>query len=413
MRYDVIVVGAGPAGSTAARESAARGLTVLMLDKAEYPRDKPCGGAVSIRSAALLPFELTPVVERVISQVHFTERRSRGFTRCAPERVTYLTQRSRLDAFLAERAVEAGVTFRQRETVLQVHRTSTHVVVSTSGRSFEGRTLVAADGANGQTARLAGLDVKLLHGIALEANVTPAGGVPPEWEETIGFDFGGLPGGYGWLFPKGDHLNIGLGGWRHIGPTLRDKLDELVRFYGFDPAGIWGRRGFHLPLRQPGSPLVDGNVLLVGDAAGLLDPLTGEGIFASILSGRIAAEQITSYLEGEAPDLDGYRRGLELELLPELHVSRQFHDVFHLWPGLFLGIERRTSMLMGAMGHLLRGEMTYLTVKRRLGPAWPVLEFVADLVRVAPLLRRVSGLRDPAPPERYFRRRAQHQTPLL
>jgi flavin-dependent dehydrogenase len=180
-----------------------------------------------------------------------------------------------------------------------------------------------------------------------------------------------------------------------------------VRSYGFDPAEIWGLRGFHLPLRQPGSPLADGNVLLVGDAAGLLDPLTGEGISAGIQSGRIAAEQIAAFLSGEAPDLEGYRRGLEQELLPELRVSRQIHDVYHLWPSLFVGIERRTSMLWGALARLFRGDLTYLAVKGKLGHAWPVVELLADLVRVAPPLRRMSGLRDPAPPERYFRRGAQ------
>ena len=410
MQYDVIVVGAGPAGSTAAREAAARGLSVLMVDKAEFPRDKPCGGGVTVRAAGLLPFDLAPVIERTISHLSLTDRQSRPFTRHSAREVTYFTQRSRLDAYLAERAVDAGATFRQREAVLEVRRSTAQVVVRTDCDTFEGRTLVVADGANGQTAKLAGVAVNLLHAIALEGNVTPAGGVPAEWKETMGFDVGGLPGGYGWLFPKADHLNIGLGGWRYVGPTLRDKLEQLVRFYGFDPSKMWGVQGYHLPLRQNGSPLVDGNVVLVGDAAGLVDPLTGEGIHAGISSGRAAAGQIAAHLRGESPDLDGYRRELEGELLPELSVSRQLHDVFHLWPGLFLGIDRRSSILWRTVVPLLRGEITYLGTKRRLGALWSVVEFISDLVRVAPPLRRVSGLRDPAPPERFFRRRAQHET---
>ena len=411
MRFDVIVAGAGPAGSTTARECAERGLSVLLLDKAEFPRDKPCGGAVTVRAAGLLPFEITPVVERVLTRFHVTVGHSRGFTRSAPEKVTYLTQRSRLDAFLAECAVKAGATLREREPVREVERHSTHLVVRTTSGSYEGSTLVAADGANGSTARLAGIDMSFLHGIALEGNITPAAGVPAQWEDAIGLDMGGLPGGYGWLFPKGDHLNIGLGGWRYIAPTLRERLNELVRFYGFHPEDLWGLRGYHLPLRQPGSPLVDGRVLLVGDAAGLIDPLTGEGIFAALWSGRTAAEEIPAFLEGKVPDLQGYGREVERVLVPELAISRRIHDIFHLWPGLFLAIERWTSIPWRAMPPLLLGEITYITVRQRLGKLWPVAELVSDLARVWPPMRRLAGLRDTVPPQRFFRRGEQRPTP--
>ena len=247
----------------------------------------------------------------------------------------------------------------------------------------------------------------------MEGNITPCGGVPEEWEGTIGFDFGDIPGGYGWIFPKGEHLNIGVGGWRYIGPTLRDKLMQLVRFYGFDPTGLWGLRAHPVPLRRQGSPLIDDNIVLVGDAAGLVDPLIGEGIYAALWSGRTAAEQLASYLGEQVPDLDGYRREVERVLLPELRVSRQFHDVFHLWPGLFVGIERRTSIPWEALVRLHRGDRTYLAAVRKLGPVWTALEFVSDLIRVSPLLRRLSGLRDPAPPERFFRRGAQHPSTSL
>ena len=111
------------------------------------------------------------------------------------------------------------------------------------------------------------------------------------------------------------------------------------------------------------------------------------------------------------PDVEAYRQEIESSLIAELRMSRQFHDVFHLWPALFLGVERRTSILWRAMARLLRGEQTYGTVSEKLGPFWPILEFLSDLVRVAPPLRRLSGLRDPAPPERFFRRGTQHPTP--
>ena len=404
MRYDVIVVGAGPAGSTTARESASQGLSVLMLDKAEFPRDKPCGGAVSPRAAELLPFDIKPVVERVAFGMHLTVRQSNGFTRRSPRELTSLTQRINLDSFLLDRALDAGAVLRQRAPVREVERYPSHVVIRTADETFEGRTLVAADGANGRTAKLAGVNAALIHGIALEGNVTPRGEFPKKWKDVLGLDFGGIPGGYGWIFPKGDHLNIGLGGWKYLGPSLRQRLEKLVRFYGFDTADFWGLRGHHLPIRRRASPLMDGNLLLVGDAGGLLDPLTGEGIYAAIWSGRAAARHLAAYVSGEVTDLEGYRLEVERELVPDLSVSRRFKDLFNLTPGLYIGVERRTAILWSLICRILRGEQTYAGVMKGHRTIATIVDFLSDLVRVTPRLQRIAGLRDPAPPQRFFHR---------
>lgn len=411
MHYDVIVVGAGPAGSTTARECALRGLSVLLLDKAEFPRDKPCGGGVTARAAALLPFDIGPVVERVVYGMHLTLRQSGGFTRYSSERLAYLTQRCRLDTFLVERALDKGVVLRQRAAVREVERHPSHVVVRANGESFQGRILVAADGANGTTARLAGINVRITQGIALEGNITVSNGFPEQWQDVLGLDVGGVPGGYGWIFPKGDHVNIGLGGWKYLGPTLRQRLDRLVRFYGFDPAQMWGLRGYHLPLRYPDSPLLDGNVLLVGDAAGLLDPLTGEGIYAAIWSGRTAARNIYAYLGEEAPDLQGYQQDVERELVPDIAVARQFNDLFHLTPGMYVWVERLTAMLWGLTCRILLGRQSYASVKVNHPVLGTIIDFVSDLVRVTPVLQRKAGLSEPAPPQRFFVRASQRRQP--
>src|SRR5215213_10820621 len=93
--YDVIVAGGGPGGSTAAREAAAAGARVLLLDRAAFPREKPCGGGVNVRAAALLPFDLAPVVERTVTGVRFSLRMRGDFTRRYGRPLTYMTQRSR------------------------------------------------------------------------------------------------------------------------------------------------------------------------------------------------------------------------------------------------------------------------------------------------------------------------------
>ncbi len=365
MRYDVIVIGAGPAGSMAARECAARGLSVIVLDKATFPRDKPCGGGVTVRAANLLPFDLSGVIERRIFSVRFSLCQSRAFTRRASTPLTYLTQRSRLDTFLVEHALAAGARLLERVSIRSVERFPCHVLVRAGQETFEGRTLVGADGVNGQTAKLVGLAVSHRMGIALEGNITPRGGIPRVWEDAMGIDVGSVPGGYGWVFPRGDHLNIGVGGVGHVGPGLRAHLWRLTGSYGFNPETMWGVRGYRLPIRSSSAPLVDGNVLLVGDAAGLVDPLTGEGIYAALWSGHVAGKHLAAYLSGEVADLRGYEREVVQDLVPELESADRCHAVVHLAPTAFVRSIQYLPAAWGLLCAILRGEQTYVGFRRR------------------------------------------------
>ena len=383
---------------------------MLMLDKEVFPRDKPCGGSVTVRCASLLDFDLTPVVERTITDAKFTWRGKLECSRSSSGAIAYMTQRRHLDTFLAERAVEAGVTFRQREHIRSIERGSDHITVHADGRTYRGRVLVVADGANGVVAKMAGIRTDFLRGIALEGNISPKGVFPATWEKTMGIDLGDLQGGYGWVFPKGDHLNIGLGGWKHVGPRLRRELARSIESYCLDPTDLWGVRGHYLPIRHNASKLADGNVLLVGDAAGVLDPLTGEGIYGALWTGKVSAANIEDYLDGKTPDLDGYREQVERQLLPELNVSRRLHDLFHLWPRVFVGIERRKSILWPAIESLIKGESNYVDVAHDIGRFWPLLEFISDSIRIVPQLRRMSGMPDPVRPERFFRRVGEYKT---
>jgi flavin-dependent dehydrogenase len=255
---------------------------------------------------------------------------------------------------------------------------------------------------------MCGIAIGLLTGIALEGNVTPKVEFPPMWEDTLGLDVGTVPGGYGWIFPKGDHLNLGIGGWKYVGPDLKWHLKGLVEYYGYSMEDVWGQRGYHLPIRQKYSPLADGNVALVGDAAGLVDPLTGEGIHSALWSGRSAAKHIAEYVNGDAPDLSGYEREVMSEIVPELRISRQFHDLFNLAPQIFIGIERRTGWLWGVTERIILGDETYETLMQRRENLRLLVDLASDFVRVTPMLQRAAGLRDPAPPQRFFTGKA-HQ----
>ena len=357
MQSDVIVAGGGPAGATVARECASQGLSVTLLDKAEFPRDKPCGGGVTVRALRLLPFSIDQVIERTICGVRFTVGKT-AIARSSEDPLTYLTQRRFLDQFLLEKARTAGVRVHERTSVTGVEQTDRGFVVSSGSTRFSSKILVAADGANGVTARLAGVEVPRWQGIAFEGNVTPPGRFPSEWRETIGIDFTNVPGGYGWLFPKGEHLNIGVGGWHGVGPTLRTRLSALTRYYGYDPSDLWNLRGHPLPVRRPGSPVVSGNLLLVGDAAGLLDPFTGEGIYAAVWSGKAAASRILEFFTGRAGAPAAYRLDVERELSNDLRVSRKLYDLFHLCPWIWTqGL--RSGRIWDLACRLLKGDQTY------------------------------------------------------
>src|SRR3990172_7662583 len=343
MRYDAIVAGAGPAGSTAARILAREGGSVLLLDRARFPRDKPCGGGVTLRAAACQEIDLTPVVERTVTGARFSLRLGEAFDRRYEKPLTYMTQRCRLDAFLVEAAVAAGATFQDGEPVRAVEvspngGSGSGVTVRTERGSYSARALIGADGANGVVGRDTGTRPETEIAVALEGNVPYPDGVPERWREFVGLDLGGLAGGYGWVFPKGDHLNVGVGAWKYAAFTLRPKLAGLCARYGFDPYGLESLRAPHLPVRVPGSTIARGPVAVVGDAAGLVDPLSGEGIHMAFMSGRLAPKTALRMLAGEADDLSAYQRAVERRLQPELSVSRKLQELFHFAPPPYVAV---------------------------------------------------------------------------
>jgi len=282
------VIGAGPAGSMSAYRLSRAGARVLLIDKARFPRDKPCGGGLTLRAVKELPFSVDPVVEDVVTRVTCRLRYGRSFDRTGRTALCLMTQRRRLDHFLVERAQEAGADFRDGVRVEVESDTRLRV----DGAQVQVETLVGADGANGVTARMLGLGGDIVPGVALEGNV-PYGVVSrDEYRGRMVIELAILAGGYGWIFPKGDHVNVGVGGWASEGPQVRGRLRELCTVYGIDPDDLTELRGHRLPLRRPTTRLASGRALLVGDAAGLVDPVSGDGIYEAFVSARLAAESI-------------------------------------------------------------------------------------------------------------------------
>jgi geranylgeranyl reductase family protein len=298
--FDVAIVGAGPAGSMTAYRVSRAGARVLLIDKARFPRDKACGGGLTLRAVKELPVDVTPVVEDVVTRVECRLNYGRSFVRGSQD-LCLMTQRRRLDHFLVERAVEAGAEF--------------HEGARADPHELDATVVVGADGANGTTARALGLGGEIVNGVALEGNVSHARVNKKNYAGRMVLEFGVVPGGYGWVFPKGDHVNVGVGGWGSIGPRAREYLRVLCQRHGIDPDDVTETRGHRLPMRRPATRLARGNTLLVGDAAGLVDPVSGDGMYEAFVSARLAADAIGDVLAGRAANVEPYegaaRRALD------------------------------------------------------------------------------------------------------
>jgi geranylgeranyl reductase family protein len=379
MDYDAIVVGAGPAGSTLARLLAAQGARVLLLDRACFPRDKPCGGGVTVRAASQLDIDLAPVTERTIFAARFTYRLGKAFRHQSDQPLTYMTQRRRLDLFLAERAAAAGAQFHDGEPVRAVEIEERTVAVRTDRGRYTATALAGADGANGIVGRSTGAAPSMDLPVGLEGSVPLEEKLEHLWEETVALDLGLLPGGYGWVFPKGDHLNVGVGAWRHFAPHLRRCLAALCQRYRLPSDRLSDVRGHHLPLRRPGSPIARGPVLTLGDAAGLVDPLSGDGIHTAFLSARLAAEAIIGYLRGETADLSSYQAAVDRQIMPEMIASRKLHDIFHYAPYPYTSALQYGDRFWRLFCRVIRGELTYVESLKLVGPlsllvdAWDIV----------------------------------------
>ena len=372
-RVDVLVVGAGPAGSATAIRLAGAGARVVLAERARFPRDKPCGGGVTGRAARAAPCAVGPVVEDLVCRLELGLGYRRRFERRSAEPLIHMTQRRRLDAFLAEQAAAAGADLRDGARVEDLAVGPDGASASVGGTRVRAATLVGADGANGVVAKAAGLGNGIVRGVALEGNLPWSLFDRGRYAGRAVVELGVVPGGYGWVFPKAEHANLGVGGWSREGPRLRERLARLARAHGADPARLEEVRGHRLPMRRLGSAVARGRVLLVGDAAGLVDPLSGDGIYEAFVSARLAADAIV------AGDLEGYSAALAAALDPHARASWAAKRALDRYPRACWWAARSPGVF-GVVAGLLRGDVRHPREAR--GLARPPLRLIAHLARV-------------------------------
>ncbi|HEY0261061.1 MAG TPA: geranylgeranyl reductase family protein [Lacisediminihabitans sp.] len=367
--WDVVVVGAGPAGSSAARVAAERGASVLLIDRARFPRYKTCGGGLIGISIEHVPASVLEVVEQEVVTATFSLRGRLPSTHRSAAPFLSLVRRQSFDDALAAAAVAAGAAFVDGVKVTSIAEDDL-VRLETSEGIISARTVVGADGTSGRCGRYVGIIPGGVD-LALETEILrPADSAA--YDGTLLFDWGGAAGSYGWMFPKREVLTVGVIQARGEPEATREYLQTWIARLGLAGVAVERSSGHLTQWRTAGSPLRRGSVVVAGDAAGLLEPWTREGISFALRSGTWAGEAAALAALGQSDALDGYLRRVESELAPEIVAGERMLRLFEHHPGivhavlgysgigsrLFMDVCRGTTTLAGVLRHrVVRGAL--------------------------------------------------------
>jgi len=359
--YDVIVVGSGPAGASAAWRLAQVGMAVAVLEKAALPRYKTCGGGIVGRAMQALPMDVRHVVEQdchtaqlnlLPAELSFTTHRSTP--------IVSMTMRSRFDFAILTAAQEAGAAVHQRCVVEDISFHGDFVTLLTTGGMMRAKFVVAAHGALNKAARTMRMADGRVLIPALEYEVTVPQDQLDRFHRMARFDFGLLPRGYAWAFPKQRHLSIGVLSMAQRGSDLKHTMAQYLDRLGCGFVTQVERHGFVIPIRPRQGPFVEKRTLLIGDAAGFADPVTGEGISFAIRSGLMAAQSlIEMHLEEEAVR-NAYTRSLAETILPELRAGRVLARLLYDFPRTrSWAFTRQGQRLCEAVTDVMAGKRNY------------------------------------------------------
>ena len=338
--WDVAIVGGGPAGLAAALAAATDGARTIVLERAEHPRYKTCGGGLIGASLAVAGGRIAVPARDQIRAVTVTLDGRRPFTREDRDPLLAMVTREEFDDALRKAAEAAGATVQQRSPVRGITQDDGHACARLAdGSAVRARVLVGADGSSGVSARYVGVRYEQVDlGLELEIPVPPA--LASQWRGRVLLDWGPIPGSYGWVFPKGDRLTVGVIAARGQGERTRCYLRDFTARLGLASLRPERDSGHLTRCRADGSPVRSGRVLVAGDAAGLLEPWTREGISFALRSGLLAgtaAAQASASTDHERADLAlaHYGAALDEELIPEMAAGQRLLAAFSRHPGAF------------------------------------------------------------------------------
>ncbi|TDC41171.1 geranylgeranyl reductase family protein [Micromonospora sp. KC213] len=327
--WDLVVVGAGPAGLTAARVAAAAGVRTLVLDRATHPRYKTCGGGLIGTSLSEVAGRIEVPAHDRVDRVTFTRDGRRAFTRRHRTPLVAMVRREEFDDRLRAAAVAAGAELREGVAVRGVEQDPDGVRVRLAdGTTVAARTVVGADGSSGVTARHVGVRFRQVD-LGLEREVPVPSAVQRRWQGRLLLDWGAIPGSYAWVFPKGASLTVGVIAARGEGDRTRAYLRRFLDRLGLSEMEPEHDSGHLTRCRADDSPLRRGRVLVAGDAAGLLEPWSREGISYALRSGALAGAAVA------AGDPGHYERDVRERLVPSMRAGHRLLEVFERRPDVF------------------------------------------------------------------------------
>lgn len=397
---DVIVAGAGPAGAVAAKTLAAAGLRTLLVDRATFPRNKPCGGGLSARALRRFPWlegAIAGIDVHRIQRLHLEGPNHSQLDLDDDETCVVLVRRVEFDHALVVEATRAGATLLGGFEITQAMQDADGVrLQARDGRHLRARLVIAADGVHSVLSKRLGVNPKwprqsLAIDMMEETPVDTLRATRPDvlW---VAYAHNGLDG-YAYVFPKVRHVNVGIGCvLAHFDDSVTDTPYTLQT--GFVSSlvtrgvleGASDRRTFTPFLIPVGGPLAraaHGRVLLAGDAGGFVHAITAEGIYYAMVSGELAGRAIVASGVAAAPRRigDAYERAWRREIGAELR------DAVLIQKYLFSSHARVANVVNGAAGSAsltalildyFKGHVSYGALRRRM-----ILRFPMTMVRLA------------------------------
>ncbi|MCL5742644.1 MAG: NAD(P)/FAD-dependent oxidoreductase [Acidobacteria bacterium] len=363
----VAVLGGGPAGAFAAERLASAGVETTVFDE-KLAWEKPCGGGLTCKAYHQYPFLIqneTP--KRFISETVLSAPRGGDVTLCLREPLI-IYSRFDLNRMLLKRAELAGARI-EKARVLEMNRSGPRWNLRTGAGNLDADFCIVATGARNPLR-----DVGTL--LRAEDTMSALGYYVPGDQERIDIQF--LPGleGYIWVFPRCGHLSVGICGKGEPAASLRKRLEAYMSEKGLS----WKDAKFYshlLPSLETAAwrrnRVAGDGWMAVGDAAGLVDPVTGEGLYYAIRSADLAAKALLSELGSLAEKLQSYRQTLRRDFAADLEFGSRLAKrvflgrfLFGSVPARMVQFTRRSPRFSAIMQDLFAGTQPYLGLKRRL-----------------------------------------------
>ncbi len=359
--FDVIIAGAGPAGSSAALLLSQKGIKTVVIDKAKLPRYKTCGGGVVGRTSQFLPVDYSAIAEcschnaeiiDIRNNFHFYVEKSKP--------VIIMTMRKDFDWFLLSLAKQNGTAVIDNCELFEIYKRNGCVEIETSKGILRAGFLIAADGSSGTVSKKSGWNNYTLSAPAVEYEVYVRDNIFSRLNKSARFDFGIFPEGYSWVFPKRDHLSIGSAFLAKSSLNLNKVTSEYLKLLGINEPVKIERHGFFVKINPGVKKFVKNRIFFTGDSAGFADPLTGEGISYAILSGKLAASAIIeSGLNSELAEYF-YTRSVKEKILKELRYAKILWKIVYGFPKLRTELFRLYGQkLSEAVTSVMSGDKSY------------------------------------------------------